>query len=372
MTQSRLQPLLIAALLPLLGFAWFSRPVAGQVDFWLLWLVAMTLVGLPLVFAEVALAQRSRLVPLVGLPKLTREADVPTVWRGFGWLTIVLLALVGGHLLASAGEVLQPILAGQHANGGMAMPVLLAILLLITMAASLAKRWMGWAALVLSTLALITARVHDPSTMWQMTSTSLAEWSLAVVLALVCVGAGTGLFWYSRAQQLQIAGLSDHQASQALVISASRAVLPIWAVQLVVGGLVAMSVAPTTTFARISYALAMLAGSGYLLATLTEQVALFTVQRRFHLLAMVGLAVVMYVLALLPTTWLNQLLILISFISAIWLAVFAGWQMKISHLRKAMNFGSEATYNLWRIAVRIIVPLAILLAVIGWVGSLLT
>ncbi len=34
-------------------------------------------------------------------------------------------------------------------------------------------------------------------------------------------------------------------------------------------------------------------------------------------------------------------------------AIFAGWIMKISHLRKSMNFSNEAFYNIWRIAVRI-------------------
>ena len=38
---NRLQPMLIASLLPLLVFTWFSRDYIGQVDFWLLWLVAL-------------------------------------------------------------------------------------------------------------------------------------------------------------------------------------------------------------------------------------------------------------------------------------------------------------------------------------------
>ena len=46
-------------------------------------------------------------------------------------------------------------------------------------------------------------------------------------------------------------------------------------------------------------------------------------------------------------------------------AVFVGWVMKISHLRKALNFSNEAIYNLWRIAVRIVLPLSIVLAIIA-------
>ena len=39
--------------------------------------------------------------------------------------------------------------------------------------------------------------------------------------------------------------------------------------------------------------------------------------------------------------------------------------MKISHLRKSMNFSNELFYNLWRIAVRIVLPLSILLAMVA-------
>ena len=46
-------------------------------------------------------------------------------------------------------------------------------------------------------------------------------------------------------------------------------------------------------------------------------------------------------------------------------AIFSGWQMKISHLRKALSFDHEAVYNLWRIAVRLVIPAAIVLALVG-------
>ena len=46
-------------------------------------------------------------------------------------------------------------------------------------------------------------------------------------------------------------------------------------------------------------------------------------------------------------------------------AVFSGWQMKISHLRKALSFDHEMTYNVWRIAMRVVIPLAIVLAIVG-------
>ena len=45
--------------------------------------------------------------------------------------------------------------------------------------------------------------------------------------------------------------------------------------------------------------------------------------------------------------------------------------MKISHLRKSMNFSNELFYNLWRIAVRVVLPVSIILAIISIIGQLL-
>lgn len=360
MALNRFQPILIAGLLPLLVFAWFSRSVAGQVDFWLLWLLAMTLVGLPLVFAEVALAHRSGTTPLVGLPMLTREADIGTVWRGFGWLTVALLTVVTGHLLASSAELLQP-MAGQ-----VALPALLAVLALIALGLSMAKHIAGWLAFALALVALVMNAAQSGVAAWQMTATSLTEWALAMVLALVSVGVGTGLYWQARANQL----LGDADAKeQAQRTAASRYVLPVWSFQLVAGGIVAFLFTPDTNnqIANIAYALAMLAGAAYLIHLLTHQLSLKLRQQGFNFLMLVLVAVASLLLAMLPTVWLNQFLIVLSLVAAIWLALFAGWQMKISHLRKSLNFTSEGLYNLWRVVVRIVVPLAVVLALVGWV-----
>lgn len=359
MAFNRFQPVLVAGLLPLLVFAWFSGGVAGQIDFWLLWLVAMTLVGLPVVFAEIALAHRSGTSPLVGLPKLTREADVNTVWRGFGWLTVGLLMVVIGHLLASSGELLKPLV------GTIATPALLAIMALIVIGLSFAKHLAGWFAFVLALVAMAFNVMHSGLVGWQMTAVSLTEWSLAVVMALVCVGAGTGLYWQARANQLLTTSQSDNEKAVA-----SRHVLPVWGFQMVVGALVAMVANPLSHTASIAYALAMLAGAGYLLHLVAHQVSLKLSQKGFNFLVLVIVAVISMGLSMLPPFMLNQLMIMFSLVAAVWLAVFAGWQMKISHVRKSLNFDSEGIYNLWRIAVRVIVPLAIVLAIVGWVMGL--
>lgn len=349
----RLQSILIAGLLPLLVFTWFAKDVAGQVDFWLMWLVAMTLVGLPMVFAEIALAQRSGTTPLVGLASLTREADVNNVWRGFGGLSILLLIIIIGYLLASSAEVLNSYVAN------VAKPALLAIMMLVVMGVSFVKHLAGWASLLLAVVALGLNISQTGVISWQMTQSSLSEWSSAVLLSLVCVGAGTGLFWHTRAKQIILQGKSDKEI-------ASRHVLPIWGFQLLVGAIVAMSLSQQNSTNIVS-ALAMLAGSAYLLNIVTEQISLKFSKNQFNFLALVLLAVACLGIAMLPTSVLNIGLMLISFITAMWLAIFAGWQMKISHLRKSLNFSSEGIYNIWRIAVRIVVPLAIVLAVVGFI-----
>lgn len=359
----RLQPLLIAGLLPLLVFAWFTPQIAGQIDFWLLWLVAMVLVGLPLVFAEIGLAHRSGTTPLVGLSKLTREADVSTVWRGFGWLTALLLLIVAGHLLSSASELLLPSLSG------MATPALLGILALVVIGLSFTKQIAGWLAVGLAIVALVVNFTQSTTGVtWQMTAISLPEWTTAVLLALVSVGAGTGLYWHARANQLLTNSQIEKPSGTELV--ASRQVLPVWGLQMLVGGLMAMTVAPNSQLAGVVYALAMVAGAGYLVNVITHQVSLFWRQQGFNFLALVMVALVATVFAFIPTPVLNQLLVIISLICALWLAVFSGWQMKISHVRKSLNFGSEGVYNLWRVMVRLVVPLAIVLALVGWVMSL--
>lgn len=350
---NRFQPILIAGLLPLLIFTWFSRHVVGQIDFWLLWLIAMTLVGLPLVFAEIALAHRSGTTPLIGLQKLTREADVSTTWRGFGWLTVVLLLVVVGHLLNNSAQAFQSMIT-------IAKPALIAIMALLVIGLSFAKHLAGWLAFALAIVGVVLNVSQTGIATWQMTQTSLTEWSFAVVLALVCVGAGTGLFWQARANQL----LNQSEKNDKAV--ASRSVLPVWCFQLVGGAVIAMSFNAQSNSANVVYALAMLAGASYLVHLLTQQISLKFRQQGFNFLVLVMVAVASLLLAMLPTAWLNQLLIVISLVSAVWLAVFVGWQMKISHLRKSLNFSSEAIYNVWRIAVRIVVPLAIILALVGW------
>lgn len=355
MMLNRFQPIVVAGLLPLLVFPWFTTTIAGQIDFWLLWLVAMVLVGLPLVFAEIGLAHRSNSTALVALPKLTRDADISTIWRGFGWLTILLLLIVIARLINNSVVILSPMFADVSAFA------ILGIMTLIVIAISFTKNISGLIAVACAMIAILINLTQSATPTWQITSISLQEWSMAIVLALISVGVATGLYWHSRANQLLIENQQDNKR-----LIASRYVLPIWGLQLLVGGFMAMATPPASSLVATLYVIAMLAGSAYLLQLVTNQISLRLHQQSFNFLLLVIMAVLGAGLSLVPEFLLNHLLVLLSFLSAVWLAIFIGWQMKISHVRKSLNFQSEAIYNLWRIAVRIIVPLAVILAVIGW------
>jgi SNF family Na+-dependent transporter len=56
---------------------------------------------------------------------------------------------------------------------------------------------------------------------------------------------------------------------------------------------------------------------------------------------------------------------LLALLPLLVLSVFVGWVMKISHVRKALNLPSEGLYNLWRVAVRLVLPLLCLWVMAG-------
>ena len=365
----------IAALLPLLLFRWFAPASIGEIDFWLLWLLAMLLVSLPVVYAEIALAYRSAEAPLAGMQKLTREADVSTFWRSFGWLAALVSILIAALVISGASQGILAALTELNsvpnvpsfaiAAGLMVIAVLLSLLGVAPLPIGLGLMLIGL---------LLGVANGLPNIAFAMTDVSLSEWARAVALALVSVGAGTGLYWFGqnliRKQTVTAVGTDNHNAqttrnSAAPAYRATKLVLPIWVLQLVVG-VVALFISGMALppIGQLSYWIGVVFVASYLLHYSSQQLA-----HKFGLLVSV---VLIFVLALLlvvaiPTNWLVGILVIISSIAVLLLSVFAGWQMKISHLRKSLNFGNEAFYNLWRVAIRLIVPLALLLALIGWV-----
>ncbi|MFC6204139.1 hypothetical protein ACFPZK_05380 [Psychrobacter urativorans] len=365
----------IAALLPLLLFRWFAPASIGEIDFWLLWLLAMVLVSLPVIYAEVALAYRSAESPLAGMQKLTREADASSLWRSFAWLaalvSIVIAALVvsdaSNRILVALTELNSvPNIPSFAVGAGL---LVIAVLLSLLGAAPLP---IGLGLMIIG-LALGVAN-GLPTISFAMTDISLSEWARAVALALVSVGAGTGLYWFGQhlvSKQTLLTSSANHSEAattknqSTAVYRTTKLVLPIWILQLIVG-VIALFISGLNLppIAQLVYGLGVLFVVSYLLHYAVQQLS-YKFGLVISLLLTVGLGVVLVVAV--PTTWLVGLLVIISSVAVLLLSVFVGWQMKISHLRKSLNFGNEGFYNLWRIAIRIFVPLALILALVGWV-----
>lgn len=362
----------IAVLLPLLLFRWFAPASIGEIDFWLLWLLAMVLVALPVVYAEIALAYRSVEGPLAGMQKLTRESDASPIWRSFGWLAALVSIVIAALIISGASTGILTALTELNSTPDVPSFAVAAGLMVITVLLSLlgtAPLPIGLGLMVVGLILGIANGV--PNISFAMTDISLVEWARAVALALVSVGAGTGLYWFGQnlvsKQTVTAVEASSQQAQSraARDYRATKLVLPIWILQLLVGVVAlfisGMSLPP---IGQLLYWAGVLFVVSYLLHYSTQQLA-----HKFGLLVSL---IITFVLALLlvvaiPTTWLVGILVIVSSIAVLLLSVFAGWQMKISHLRKSLNFSSEAFYNLWRVAIRLVVPLALLLALIGWV-----
>ena len=366
----------IAALLPLLLFRWFAPASIGEIDFWLLWLLAMVLVSLPVIYAELALAYRSAEAPLAGMQKLTREADASALWRGFGWLAALVAIIIAALVISGASTGILTALTDLNSTPEVPSFAVAAGLMVIAALLSLLGVTPLPIGLGLMLIGLIFGVANGlPNITFAMTNISLGEWARAVALALVSVGAGTGLYWFGQnritKQAVTAVGVDNHYAqnpSRAQGSSEYRAtklVLPIWILQLLVG-MVALFISGMTLppIGQLLYWAGVVFVASYLLHYSTQQLA-----HKFVLLvSLVITAVIAIVLVVaIPTIWLVGILVIVSTIAVLLLSVFAGWQMKISHLRKSLNFGNEAFYNLWRVAIRLIVPVALLLALIGWV-----
>ncbi|MGE6342795.1 MULTISPECIES: hypothetical protein [Psychrobacter] len=363
----------IAALLPLLLFRWFAPASIGEIDFWLLWLLAMVLVALPVVYAEIALAYRSVEGPLAGMQKLTREADVSPIWRSFGWLAALVSIVIAALVISGASTGILSALTELNSVPDVPNFAVAAGLMVIALLLSLlgiAPLPIGLGLMVIGLLLGFANGV--PNVGFAMTDVSLTEWARAVALALVSVGAGTGLYWFGQnlvSRQTVTAVEANNQQVKNRAATreyrATKLVLPIWVLQLLIGVVAlftsGMSLPP---IGQLLYWGGVLFVASYLLHYSTQQLT-----HKFGLLVslIITFAVALLLVVAIPTAWLVGILVIISSIAVLLLSVFAGWQMKISHLRKSLNFSNEAVYNLWRVAIRLVVPLALLLALIGWV-----
>ena len=346
-------------------FLQFSK--AGQFDFWLVWLLCMVVLALPFSLLEVALAKRSKATPLSALMVLTREADAKPVWRLVGWLSAAVMALVAGRLLYQSSAM---------AFGGMdnvpveAMTYLPMMMMVLGIALSFVPRQV---LIIVASIAAVIATVFSFAQVgvgtWQWTAFSLQEWAWAVSLALVASGLGFGIYWQLNANKSgnQNATQSTNQSTLASTVASSHATssaLPFWVAQIIGGLMIAMVQGFHGTVALWFYGVALLTGGAFLINLVREQLQ----ARGIHqLLQWVFIMVGLLVWLLPMQSMLTLITVILALIVCVLYAVFSGWMMKISHLRKALNFEHEAIYNLWRIAVRVVIPVAVIVAIIGLV-----
>lgn len=339
---------IIVGIAPSLGLQ-----IDRQIDFWLLWLGTMLILALPIVYLEIALAKRSKTSALNALSSLTRDADASQKWRIVGWLSVIFIAFLAGGILTNISQVtvqnaqlsIQPNLLFVVGAGLAVALSFLPRLILVSLTA------------VTVILSIVLAQVLGVQVdAWQVTPVEFKEWGNATILALVASGLGLGLYWQSN--------LSEHVKHD----TASKISLPIWMAQLVailVFGYFAIS----TAIPAYSIFCAAVVAAALLLQMAKEQLlqrqVSVVIQYLILLLALFVWAIPHSTSILTPILMLSGLSICLIY------AVFAGWIMKISHLRKAMNFKNELFYNLWRIAVRIVLPVSIIVAMLSYIGQLI-
>lgn len=341
MINARYAPMWLAILLPMLLFGLFVPKGVVQVDLLLLWLLAMVLAGLPLMFAELGLAYRSQSAPLGGMQILTRQSDAKRGWRFFAWGSVLLALLLGAALVNMAATMLLPVLPAAFAINGQALVFALSGLGLILSLARDKLLPLAGVVAVVAVLWSLSAGVDIA-----MTPTNRHEWAQAVAMAALSMGAGTGLYWF----------LAKEVHTLARPLRAT--VLPIWAVQLGAGALALFGAGSVAGVLALPALLAAAFLWYYAGSQLTTQLGVIK--------ASIATMAAALLLGLLPAFVFVPLLFGFALVLALVLALFCGFVVKISHLRKSLNFSSEAVYNLWRVGIRWLAPLALALALVGF------
>ena len=340
--------IIIAGLAPSLGIQ-----IDRQIDFWLLWFGTMFILALPIAYLEIALAKRSKTTALNALSSLTRDADASQRWRIVGWLAVVFIPFLAGGVLFNIGQVTVQ-------NTAFAAQSNIAFIILAILA--LALSYLPRQILVILTavtviISLILANVFGTALQpWHITPIEFKEWGNATILALVASGLGLGLYWQTSFLQIQQQENSTKTA------------LPIWIAQLIAViafGFFAMS----TQIPAWSMTIAAVVAAALLVQLAREQL----VQRQISIVIQFIILLVALLVWAIPNVAniLNPVLMLWGLVICLIYSIFAGWIMKISHLRKAMNFSNELFYNLWRIAVRVVLPVSIVVAIISFIGQLI-
>jgi SNF family Na+-dependent transporter len=384
-----LMPAAFLALVMLL--AWELPEVAsrsGGIAFLGAWSVALLLLGLPLVMLELMMGRRSRRSPLDGLAHLTREADARRGWRFGAWggagavlLALAAIALQAGgfvnFLVRELGIAGAAISAAS--DTGPALPLGTGALLLVAAGFSLLNprlrsrlQLAGLAVVILLLLLAATGGVGAAEALYPSRALTAGDWREAFRLALLSLGGGLGVLWLAGMRlpagapigRLALA-MTGLQVVFAVLLMLAQA--PFVAAEAANAGAEAFRIVVTGPIVWIVLG-ALLLATALALPQIAEPLLLRLAERGMGRLPAVVLVFVAAAL-LAEGVWLvghaAGLKALLTTLSLLLLAVlaclsvFAGWGMKISHARKELALPAEGVYNLWRVAVRLVVPLAI-------------
>lgn len=372
----------------------------GGIAFFGAFLVCLLVLALPLRLLELMLGRRSRRSPLEGMAVLTREADARRGWRAAAWasgladiLAIAGLALLAGwgasflghRLLSDAVQTATAAGLVWPAGTGTAFIVAAGLALL----APARREQANVAALALVVICLGVAALYGAGSLaaYETTTTLGADgWREAMRSALLVGGGGLGVVW--------LTGMRLPKE-----VSLGQFTLALVGLQVILAGLVWMALAPYAAEASgvvassavleqipsvmgegLSPALLFVAlgvAAVFALAFAAEPLLTRLGERGISRLPAVVL-VFTGGAALAELLWMggrvegvhfllqavrDLLLVVMAGFS-----VFAGWAMKISHARKELSLPSEGLYNAWRVAVRLVVPLAVLFVLAGYVA----
>lgn len=308
-----------------------------QWDFLLLWLISLMTIAVPMLYLELALAKRSQTTVLQGLMSLTRDADAKTTWRMMGWGGIFFISLLSGAILSQSAIHLQSAF-----NLQVHLSALIMGSAVVAIALSLLPRLFLVCLMIGAMVASLLIQPSSAITMAQWTNSSAQEWAVSVLMVVLVTGFGLNVYW---------------QNSLKLIEKVSSLNIPVIALlaSLFVAG-VAYAVMPVQSTITLITIVAML------LQLAREQLQQKQVAK-FLVWLLPITAILLWLVVPLHHS-LNYVLMIVGLLLCLGYSIFVGWVMKASHLRKALNFNSELVYNLWRVAVRIVVPLQIIVALL--------
>lgn len=400
---------------PLTGLAALSLFSMGLAQFWELplaatrhggiaffgaFLLCLLLLALPLRLLELMLGRRSRRSPIDGMAYLTREADAPRGWRAAAWgsgladvMAIAGLALLAGWGGSFLGHRFVSEAVQTATAAGLVWPVGTGTAFILAAGLSLLKSGqrelantlaLAVVVICLGVAALLGASF--PGAYDTVTTLGADGWREAMRFALLAGGGGLGVVWLTGMHLPKESALG----SFTLALVSLQAVLAglVWlalapyvpAAVGAAGSSAVLEQIPTAMGAGLAPVLLFVAlglAAVFALAFAAEPLLVRLAEKGISRLPAVVLVFVSGS-ALAEMLWMGgrvegvhfllqavrDLLLLVM----LGMAVFAGWIMKISHARKELNLPNEGIYNVWRVAVRIVVPLAVLFVFSGYLA----